>query len=67
MAEHFDEVLAGFWVTIKLSIVGGFFALIWGLILSILRQVPGKWLAPVRWHRFGQPLHGTPFGLAAKP
>jgi polar amino acid transport system permease protein len=48
MAEHFDEVLAGFWVTIKLSIVGGFFALIWGLILSILRQLPGKWLAPVR-------------------
>jgi len=48
MAEHFDEVLAGFWVTIKLSIVGGFFALIWGLILSVLRQLPGKLLAPVR-------------------
>jgi polar amino acid transport system permease protein len=49
MAEHFDEVLAGFWVTIKLSLVGGFFALIWGLILSVIRQIPGKAFAPVRW------------------
>lgn len=49
MAEHFDEVLAGFWVTIKLSLVGGFFSLLWGLILSVLRQLPGKVLAPIRW------------------
>ncbi len=48
MADHFDEVLAGFWVTIKLSIVGGFFSLLWGLILAVLRQLPGKMLAPVR-------------------
>ena len=26
MWEHRDEILAGFWITIKLSIVGGFFA-----------------------------------------
>lgn len=49
MADHFDEVLAGFWVTIKLSLVGGFFALLWGLILSLLRQLPGKLFAPVRF------------------
>jgi polar amino acid transport system permease protein len=49
MSEHFDEVLAGFWVTIKLSLVGGFFSLLWGLILSVLRQLPGRLLAPVRW------------------
>lgn len=49
MAEHFDEVLAGFWVTIKLSLVGGFFSLLWGLILSVLRQLPGRALAPIRW------------------
>lgn len=49
MGEHFDQVLAGFWVTIKLSLVGGFFALIWGLILAIVRQLPGRLLAPVRW------------------
>ena len=49
MSEHFDEVLAGFWITIKLSLVGGFFSLLWGLILSVLRQAPGKLMAPIRW------------------
>ena len=49
MGDHFGEVLEGFWWTLRLSIVGGFFALIWGLILALLRQLPGKPLAPVRW------------------
>ena len=49
MNEHFDEVLAGFWITIKLSLVGGILALIWGLLLSLLRQLPGRPLAPVRF------------------
>ncbi|MBN8870433.1 MAG: amino acid ABC transporter permease [Solirubrobacterales bacterium] len=49
MADHFDVVFQGFLVTLKLSAVGGALALVWGLILAVLRQVPGKWLAPVRW------------------
>ena len=49
MADNFQYVLDGFWVTLKLSIVGGIAALIWGLILAVLRQLPGKMLAPVRW------------------
>jgi polar amino acid transport system permease protein len=49
MVEHFDEVLAGFWITIKLSVVGGVLALIWGLVLSLLRQTPGRAFAPVRF------------------
>lgn len=49
MEEHFDVVFEGFLVTLKLSVVGGACALIWGLILAVLRQLPGKWLAPVRW------------------
>ena len=49
MRENFDLILDGFIMTLKLSIVGGFFALVWGLILAVLRQLPGKWLAPVRW------------------
>ncbi len=65
MSEHFDEVLAGFWVTIKLSLVGGFFSLVWGLILSVLRQLPGKVLAPVRWITIGyiDALRGIPLLL----
>jgi polar amino acid transport system permease protein len=49
MAEHFDEILEGFWVTIQLAFVSGVLALIWGLILALLRQLPGRPLAPVRF------------------
>ena len=48
MVEHFDEVLNGFWITIQLSVFSGILALIWGLILATLRQLPGKGLLPVR-------------------
>ena len=65
MADHFDAVLAGFWVTIQLSLVGGFFALAWGLILAVLRQLPGKVFAPVRWVTIGyiDALRGIPLLL----
>ncbi|HEU5142211.1 MAG TPA: amino acid ABC transporter permease [Solirubrobacterales bacterium] len=49
MGDHFDEVLEGFWLTVQLSIVGGVLALVWGLVLALLRQLPGKGLAPVRF------------------
>ena len=49
MKEHFDLVLKGFWVTIKLSIFGGVFSLIWGLVLAVIRQLPGRATAPFRW------------------
>jgi polar amino acid transport system permease protein len=49
MVDHFDEVLQGFWLTIQVSVVSGVLALIWGLILASLRQLPGRPLAPVRF------------------
>lgn len=49
MVDHFDEVLDGFWITIQLSVISGALALIWGLILATLRQLPGKALMPVRF------------------
>lgn len=48
MVDHFDEVLEGFWVTIQLSVLSGILALIWGLILATMRQLPGKAFLPVR-------------------
>ena len=35
-------VLEGFWLTLKLSILGGILSLIWGLVLAVLRQLPGR-------------------------
>jgi|SRR5215212_495782 len=49
MGDHFGEVLDGFWFTIKLSLVSGALALVWGLVLSLLRQLPGRAAAPVRF------------------
>jgi polar amino acid transport system permease protein len=48
MADQFDPVLEGFWFTLKLSIIGGILSLVWGLVLAVLRQLPGRALAPVR-------------------
>jgi polar amino acid transport system permease protein len=47
--DNFDAILDGFWLTLKLSIVSGILSLVWGLILALLRQLPGRALAPVRW------------------
>ncbi len=48
MRDEFGFVLDGFWETLQLSLVSGVLALIWGLVLALLRQLPGKNLAPVR-------------------
>jgi polar amino acid transport system permease protein len=49
MVDHFDEVLDGFWITVQLAVLSGILALIWGLILATLRQLPGKAFLPVRF------------------
>jgi polar amino acid transport system permease protein len=49
MGDQFTRVLEGFWITVKLSVFSGILSLIWGLILAVLRQLPGKPLAPLRW------------------
>src|SRR4029079_10272653 len=42
MAKHFDAVLAGFGTTMLLWAISGVVALLWGLVLSLLRQTPGR-------------------------
>ena len=49
MGDEFGYVLEGFWLTIQLSILGGIFSLVWGLILAVIRQLPGRGGAPFRW------------------
>ncbi len=49
MLEHFGEVLEGFWLTIQIWFVAAILALIWGLILALMRQAPGKKLLPIRF------------------
>jgi polar amino acid transport system permease protein len=47
--DHFDALMQGFWETIQLSIFAGAFSLVWGLVLALIRQLPGRALAPLRW------------------
>jgi len=48
MGDEFGFVLDGFWQTVQLSLIAGALSLIWGLVLALLRQLPGKRFAPVR-------------------
>jgi|EndMetStandDraft_7_1072992.scaffolds.fasta_scaffold36698_3 polar amino acid transport system permease protein len=50
MADHFSTVFTAFTtLTLELFLISGVLSLIWGLILSLLRQVPGKVGAPIRF------------------
>ena len=49
MTDNFDIIMQGFWETIQLSVISGVFSLTWGLVLALLRQLPGKPAAPIRW------------------
>jgi polar amino acid transport system permease protein len=49
MREHFGEVLVAFLQNLLVFAVAAVLALLWGLILALLRQLPGRKLAPVRF------------------
>jgi polar amino acid transport system permease protein len=53
MSKHFDEVLHGFIITIELALIAGALALVWGLVLALLRQLPGRGFLPVRFLTIG--------------
>lgn len=46
--DNFPDIMAGFSETVQLSLIGGALSLIWGLILALLRQLPGRAAAPIR-------------------
>jgi polar amino acid transport system permease protein len=49
MGEHFGEVLEAFLQNLLIFAVATFVALIWGLVLALLRQLPGKKFIPIRF------------------
>jgi polar amino acid transport system permease protein len=49
IGDNFTFILKGFGQTLELSILAGALSLIWGLILSLMRQAPGRAAAPVRF------------------
>jgi polar amino acid transport system permease protein len=49
MSDNFTFVLKGFGETLELSLLSGALALILGLVLALLRQLPGRTFTPVRF------------------
>jgi len=49
MSDNFTFVLKGFGETLELSLLSGALALILGLVLALLRQLPGRAFTPVRF------------------
>jgi polar amino acid transport system permease protein len=49
MGEHFGEVFEAFLQNVLIFVVAGVIALIWGLVLALIRQAPGRKLAPLRF------------------
>jgi polar amino acid transport system permease protein len=49
MHEHFGEVLVAFLQNLLVFAVAAAIALIWGLVLALLRQLPGRKLMPIRF------------------
>ncbi len=49
MQEHFGEVLVAFLQNILVFAVAAVLALLWGLVLALLRQLPSRKLAPIRF------------------
>ncbi len=49
MGEHFGEVLVAFLQNLLVFAVAAFLALLWGLGLALLRQLPSRKLAPIRF------------------
>ena len=48
MSDHFGEVLDGFLKNLMVFAVAAVLALLWGLALALLRQLPGKKFMPIR-------------------
>jgi len=48
IGDNIGPVFDGFVQTIELSLIGGALSLIWGLVLALMRQLPGRPAAPIR-------------------
>lgn len=65
IGDNFSLVLDGFWQTVQLALISAAIALVWGLVLALLRQAPGRPFAPLRWLAIGyiDVLRGIPLLL----
>jgi polar amino acid transport system permease protein len=46
--DSFEPIVEGFWLNVKLMLVGEAFVLVLGLLVAVVRSLPGPVLAPLR-------------------
>jgi polar amino acid transport system permease protein len=46
--DSFEPIVKGFWLNVKLMLVGEAFVLVLGLLVAVVRSLPGPVLAPLR-------------------
>lgn len=49
IAQHFSNLLDGFWVNVKLFLVAEIAILVWSVVVAVVRDLPGAPAAPLRW------------------
>jgi len=47
--DHFGNLATGFWVNVKISMVAEMIVLVWALLIAMMRRMPGRASAPIRW------------------
>jgi polar amino acid transport system permease protein len=47
--RHLGDLLRGFWINIKIFMVAEAIVLVWALLVAVVRMIPGRAGAPVRW------------------
>ena len=47
--EAWDSMLTGFWINVKVFVIAEILVLIWALVIALLRLLPGKACAPIRF------------------
>ena len=46
---HLDDFVKGFWINIKIFMVAEVLVLVWALVVALVRMIPGRAGAPLRW------------------
>ena len=49
LSKYLDGLFRGFWVNIQITLIGQVLILIWSIFVAVLRELPGRAAAPIRW------------------
>lgn len=51
--DSFPTVIEGFWLNVQAFVIAELVVLVWGMLVAIMRTLPGRAAAPLRWFSIG--------------